>query len=1071
MESGFSLANHLASTGKHRAYLDREECLQFEKVASSRSSWSAFVRSEAPKVANESSEPIAEPNETVDSSQSDAVIDNYVTAMTRRMRFSVLRMMSEQFPFFDTASIGAGVLLIEAMDIRNKEVEKEAEADKDAENEAEAFHAAVPVDDMYYSLELDRVFIKQYDPSVIPKRKDPSDKQNNAVKKADAAANSALSRSGGAFQNSSNAAQSAVKTDPDPDNLKYLLEVISKNAKPEKEKEMKTLVQRLRRSRSKWAHDYRIGQESLYEALEKVLVDLKNYTEHSEPFLVRVSKKDVPEYYNVIKNPMDLGTMTKKLYALEYMSKESFAQDLSLIWSNCLLFNQIPPDNIYRKKAMAMRRRSGDLLKRVPDITIQIRPQEAESESDDEASNAAVPGEVTRSTAGAKTRRGSQSMGSNPSSRHASFPNTTAAGTVKLERGSTETAGRPDSPMVIDFDDDTGIAPVKAEVAVAETRARSRTVSRERTPQTDFVNQEGDSGAGLSVEASANGTPAAVREDSGSTNEEIRGDFASNAGEVNIEGSIDEEEDYEKLADLQVRKYLKVTEEVRKENYMMREHCLNTPFSDRPLLRGDPSGYTNYAESFEAYRKRNSARRHGTIESQDAAITNGYFLPELSHFGSSLPEIPVNQKWNPWTAEGGPKLESLSEYPEAHPDFKSPINTALNQNIDVLRKIKQTHNRLAAKDASDVLQVFGAVSGYRPTVKREQLQADFCLDRQSAEALMGQFTSRLLIHTGFDSVHRSAMALMNDIGIQYMTNLGRTLRLYLDKKNQTLSSEEIVQHSLQVNGVDTVNELDLYMRNDIHRYGTRLSDLKRRLALLYKSLLESGNLDPEGASDFKLGEIDAQVMSGHFVNELGVDFLNLKDLGIDVSTIPIELWNRKAEASLQIRKKSHVKQEKAETDAAFNKVDPATKWSTINPNVVIGLLKPYYEKRALANELADDEETAGSKSKIALRAKQMVKIALVGRSKKPNSGAATSGGGSGTDANKLAKQAEIAKAKEVLKKKKEAERAAERAEKAKLKEEKKLGKKKEREMKAAAAAAAVAAASSTTAVGGGSTSV
>jgi transcriptional activator SPT7 len=133
------------------------------------------------------------------------------------------------------------------------------------------------------------------------------------------------------------------------------------------------MVELMKKSRSKWvrneslqrsfyslynqAHDYRIGQEQLYESLEWVLNSLKAYTEHSEPFLVKVNKRDVPDYYDskkkdiqrfqlrsyvVIKNPMDLGTITKKLQALQYMSKQDFANDLYLIWENCLTYNTAP---------------------------------------------------------------------------------------------------------------------------------------------------------------------------------------------------------------------------------------------------------------------------------------------------------------------------------------------------------------------------------------------------------------------------------------------------------------------------------------------------------------------------------------------------------------------------------------------------------------------------------------------------------------------------------------------------------------------------------------------------------
>jgi hypothetical protein len=54
----------------------------------------------------------------------------------------------------------------------------------------------------------------------------------------------------------------------------------------------------VRKNRSKWASEENVGQEELYEALEKVLSELKAHTEYSTPFLNRVNKRDAPDYYN-----------------------------------------------------------------------------------------------------------------------------------------------------------------------------------------------------------------------------------------------------------------------------------------------------------------------------------------------------------------------------------------------------------------------------------------------------------------------------------------------------------------------------------------------------------------------------------------------------------------------------------------------------------------------------------------------------------------------------------------------------------------------------------------------------
>lgn len=60
--------------------------------------------------------------------------------------------------------------------------------------------------------------------------------------------------------------------------------------------ELKHLIMDVRKNRSKWTSDERIGQEELYEACEKVVLELRNYTEHSTPFLNKVSKREAPNY-------------------------------------------------------------------------------------------------------------------------------------------------------------------------------------------------------------------------------------------------------------------------------------------------------------------------------------------------------------------------------------------------------------------------------------------------------------------------------------------------------------------------------------------------------------------------------------------------------------------------------------------------------------------------------------------------------------------------------------------------------------------------------------------------------
>ncbi|RKP25592.1 Bromodomain-containing protein, partial [Syncephalis pseudoplumigaleata] len=62
----------------------------------------------------------------------------------------------------------------------------------------------------------------------------------------------------------------------------------------------------------------------------------------SVPFLTKVSRRDAPDYYQVITRPMDLGTITKKLKEFKYQSKQEFVDDLMQIYHNCFTYNTEP---------------------------------------------------------------------------------------------------------------------------------------------------------------------------------------------------------------------------------------------------------------------------------------------------------------------------------------------------------------------------------------------------------------------------------------------------------------------------------------------------------------------------------------------------------------------------------------------------------------------------------------------------------------------------------------------------------------------------------------------------------
>lgn len=103
----------------------------------------------------------------------------------------------------------------------------------------------------------------------------------------------------------------------------------------------------------------------LLAALDYIVTACRDYVPHSGPFLRPVLRLEAPTYYDVIKTPMDLGTLASNLEEIKYFTKSDFARDLQLIFTNCRLFND--PTSIYVQHADELEKLAIALLRKVPD--------------------------------------------------------------------------------------------------------------------------------------------------------------------------------------------------------------------------------------------------------------------------------------------------------------------------------------------------------------------------------------------------------------------------------------------------------------------------------------------------------------------------------------------------------------------------------------------------------------------------------------------------------------------------------------------------------------------------------
>ncbi|XP_063240070.1 transcription initiation factor TFIID subunit 1 isoform X2 [Bacillus rossius redtenbacheri] len=90
-------------------------------------------------------------------------------------------------------------------------------------------------------------------------------------------------------------------------------------------------------------------QVALSFILDSVVSNKLKAMSESWPFLKPVNKKLVKDYYSVVRHPMDLETVAKKVASHKYHNRHEFLADIERILQNCVLYNG--KDSTYTQKA------------------------------------------------------------------------------------------------------------------------------------------------------------------------------------------------------------------------------------------------------------------------------------------------------------------------------------------------------------------------------------------------------------------------------------------------------------------------------------------------------------------------------------------------------------------------------------------------------------------------------------------------------------------------------------------------------------------------------------------------
>lgn len=101
-----------------------------------------------------------------------------------------------------------------------------------------------------------------------------------------------------------------------------------------------------------------------YNALLHLLNDMQNHTS-AWPFAQPVNREEVPDYYEVIKEPMDLSTMEDRLQQDMYPRPEDFIKDAKLVFDNCRKYNN--ETTPYAKSANKLEKYMWSEIKKIPE--------------------------------------------------------------------------------------------------------------------------------------------------------------------------------------------------------------------------------------------------------------------------------------------------------------------------------------------------------------------------------------------------------------------------------------------------------------------------------------------------------------------------------------------------------------------------------------------------------------------------------------------------------------------------------------------------------------------------------
>lgn len=604
--------------------------------------------------------------------------------------------------------------------------------------------------------------------------------------------------------------------------------------------ELRSLFMDVRKNRGKWANDDRVGQEELYEACEKVLLDLRGYTEHSTPFLNKVSKREAPNYGLIIKKPMDLNTVMKKLKNLSYNSKQEFVDDLNLIWNNCLIYNA-DPKHFLRAHAIAMQKRAQKLAPTIPDIVIRNRSEiekDEDLDNDGRSNTPALKGGKMTLKKGRMRRREE---------------------IIKAE----ETEGLSDSAQVSEANSmDSTPAPVAHATPLAsdsvvpteenaddEEDEAEEGDSEMREGENDDDVQDAELQAWKNLTAKSRAYYCAARAALFDDEGHLRMDAEAILREPNKMNNFN--------------KFLDNKEVVSKGDKLLD--------NDEPyLLEYDVCGGL-------------PGLHYRGIDEEDQVKYENEMVENILTTADKIEES-TNKK-------SGLILPS-----------DTGLNALYTKNITDIQEIRKICFKISLIRQMQTQQFMHRTQMRQPEIdylKEVDIDAVSKLpnhdinDSKVQFAALRKSVAKIAMHTGYETTEPFAINTLTQVAERYMLNLAALMKLHCESATKNKVNErDIILLTLLENGVEKPDDLYTFVQERAKKNQIKLEDLRVKLSGFLKDLLRPSL---ENFSENNFEDNSEQFTTGDFTSELGDDFFGFKELGLDKefkmlsSSVPVYL--------------------------------------------------------------------------------------------------------------------------------------------------------------------------------------